>query len=560
MIAYHLKRVFRNRLCLHAPAFYARHIGRVVAQVPPLAEAAVSGRGSIDSDLVGFVSGFYHDEYISHIDDVASGAFSFFGQSVDFGSVGGIDWHHELAVEKDLHLWRMKLAHMGFIGPMLVSGAEVHLKAVEEIISGFPAKARFDVPGCFSSYWFPYSASHRVLNILSGYLIARRNREIPVSLQRKVEDFLRLNVGFILANIEHELKNNHVERNLAAICLYYGHVEVVPTGIARRIDRDVREIISSCVLEDGMLAERSAMYQGLTVMALQIFAATDFLSEDTRCLAATRLPLAERAWALMTHPDGEIGLFNDSWFGEVPMAAGVLPPMHFDSVTRLPAAGYARLQSGDFFALFDAGAIGPCWNPGHGHADFLSAEMDVAGTRFIVDPGTFQYSTGPRRHFERSAQSHNGPTCEGMEPVSYSGCFKVGRMVEARLLEGTTTSDADSVAGELKLPNLAVRREISLSRPAIRCADRWDGAVAGAVVRLLVQGEWGLTAWDTNQATFDRGRLRARIVVRQGFIEQVEPGQWAKQYLRSDSAWTLTLRPASSGSSRADLVWDVLRD
>lgn len=557
MVAYHIRRIFRNRLGLHTPSLYKRYIDRIASYVPPLANSYAPERDRTHADLVRFVSSYYHDEYISHIDDAASGTFSFFGQRVCFGSPWKIDWHHKLIVENDLHLWRMKLAHMGFICPMLISGSNAHLQAVETIISGFHKNAHFDVPGCFTSYWFPYSASHRVLNILSGYLIARESRTISAPLQRAIEDFLRLNVGFILANIEHELKNNHVERNLAAICLYYNHVENVPARLASKIDKDVQEIISSSVLEDGMQAERSAMYQGLTVMALRIFAEAVFLSDTTRNLAAKLLPRSERAWALMTHPDGEIGLFNDSWFGEVPKPINMLPSVEFNHVSLLPQAGYARIEAGDYFALFDAGPIGPRWNPGHGHADFLSVEIDIAGCRFIVDPGTFQYSTGPRRQFERSAQSHNGPTCDELIPVEYSGCFKVGKMVEAKPIRSSAPPDKNSVAGELKLVDTTIKREIQLSDTGVNCIDAWNGVTVGAVVRLLVQDEWELVSWDKNQAVFDNESVRVCIALKQGTIEGVELGHWSKEYLHSSNAWVLKLRPTSSKSDTASLVWEV---
>ena len=43
-----------------------------------------------------------------------------------FGSIQAIDWHHTIHGEKDFHLWRMKLAHLGFICPMLINGTAAH--------------------------------------------------------------------------------------------------------------------------------------------------------------------------------------------------------------------------------------------------------------------------------------------------------------------------------------------------------------------------------------------------------------------------------------------------
>ena len=554
MIAYHLKRAFRNRFCRRFPALYGNFIARIAAEVPPL----VSG-GSSGLRMAEAVTLFYYDEYIASIDDAARGTITFFGQTVDFGSPANIDWHHKVAAENDFHLWRMKLAHMGFVCPMLISGTEKHLKAVGEIIAGHRVRIRYDQPGGFSSYLFPYSISHRILSLTSGYLIARKQRTLPVELCRQIEDFLRWNVGFVLANIEHELKNNHVERNLAALCFYFSSVAEVPAGLVRRLDRDVARIISDCILEDGLLAERSAMYQGLAVMALRIFEATEFLSPTTRALAATRLKKASRAWALLTHPDGEIALFNDSWFGEVPEASTVVPKPIFDPVELLPVGGYARLESGVFFALFDAGPIGPRWNPGHGHADFLSVELDVGGRRFIVDPGTYQYSTGERRHFERSAQSHNGPTRIGLEPIDYQGCFRVGKMSEARLIDSMVLADGGSVTGVLQLPKTVLQRELHLSRDGVRCLDCWTGDTSEAMVRLLIPTEWSVVRRSANDIVFANGSMRVQLRLDAGVVAGVEPGCYARRYLQSESALLITLKPDAAAAPPTKLIWSVAR-
>jgi hypothetical protein len=498
------------------------------------------------------VSKFYVPEYASQMDEIAKGTFTFFGQTVEFGNVRSIDWHHTIPAERDFHLWRMKLGHMGFICPMLLHGDERHLDAVDEIVSGFGPKADFGTSGCFSSYWFPYSVSHRILAVLSGYVLARRSRELPSILQKSIEEFLRYNAAFLMENIEHELKNNHVERNLAALCFYFTCVEVPPEDVVAMLDREVRKIVVDTILEDGMLAERSAMYQGLSVMALKVFSSTPFLSEQTRGITSELLGKAERAWEIMSHPDGNIALFNDSWWGEVPQVSEVLNSTPLHSIEVLKSAGYARIHSDDLFVLFDAGPIGPAWNPGHGHADFLSLELDIKGTRFIVDPGTFQYSTGARRAKERSAQSHNGPALVGFEPVEYYGCFKVGRLATAEL----DSLDNGQVEGRLRSGGTVFQRNISIVDAIFRAADRWSGNIHQASVTILVQGEWQLEGETSASLDFRLGSVRARLEVTQGQILEVTKSQWSRRYLHSEPAWEVKLVP-SVEPSYAKLMWQV---
>ena len=545
---YHLKRAMRNKIARRFPSAYASHIERRARSLPVLASTAPAAAAI---DMAKSIAPFYHDEYVASIDDAADGRFSFFGQTADFRSPETIDWHFTVAAESDFHLWRMKLGHMGFVCPMLISGGKRHHDAVSAMLASYRRSANFSTPGCFTSYWFPYSVSHRILAILSGYVLSYSS--LDEQLRADIESFLTWNAGFVVANIEHELKNNHVERNLAALCLYYTCAESVPTGVASRLDREVKRIIDACVLADGFISERSAMYQGLTVMALDVFAKTPFLAEATREFATAMHKKALQAWATMTHPDGEIALFNDSWFGEVPPVSHIVTDDTLTPVSLLPEAGYVRLESDGVFVLMDAGPIGPRWNPGHGHADFLAVEADVAGRRFIVDPGTFQYSTGSRRTFERSAGSHNGPHRRGLEPVEYMGCFRVGRVSEARL--GAAESN-ENATGHLSLPDGSeVSRMVSVAPGIVRFTDTWSDA-SDAQVSITVAGEWVPVSRSKSVVEFRLGDTYAAIAVVEGGISSVETGEWAHHYLESDPATVLVLEPLSEHVG-AQLVWEI---
>lgn len=553
-IAYGLKRKLRNDFARLLPSAYSYYITQRARSLPTISRG-LAGWSDETLGMAKSIAPFYYDEYLAAIDDAAEGRFIFFGQSAVFDGPGVIDWHHTVDVESDFHLWRMKLGHMGFVCPMLMAGGQRHHDAVQAMITGYRAHATFGTAGCFSSYWFPYSVSHRILAILSGYILAYESLNEP--LRREIESFLQWNAGFVSANVEHELKNNHVERNLVALCLYYSCVRHVPSKVASQLDREVKRIIEACVLSDGFIAERSAMYQGLAVMALDAFARTPFLSADTRSLARATYTKALGAWATMTHPDGEIALFNDSWFGEVPPVSSIVRDSAVDPVPVLPDAGYVRLESEDVFVLMDAGPIGPSWNPGHGHADFLAIEADVFGKRFVVDPGTFQYSTGPRRTAERSARSHNGPHRRGLEPVDYTGCFRVGRVSEARLVEPLSDVCA---TGRLPLPDGSeVTRTTAVATGVVRVTDTWSLAEEDAQVRLTVAGTWQLISHGARLVEFRENESAATIHVSVGTVGAIEEGEWSRHYLVSEPATILTLTPHRDPAGRARLVWEIRR-
>jgi hypothetical protein len=295
------------------------------------------------------------------------------------------------------------------------------------------------------------------------------------------------------------------------------------------------------------------MYQGLSVMALQVFAQTPFLSAETLALAKDRLHQAQRAWLFMTHPDGEIALFNDSWFGEVPCPADLLSDTHFGKCEVLPKAGYGRFQERDIFALFDAGPIGPSWNPGHGHADFLSIEVDVAGHRFIVDPGTYQYSTGSRRMYDRAAASHNGPTIIEQEPVNYKGAFRVGKLAIAHL-RGEDSSSG-TLAGELEVGPGVLRRQVTLSGGVLYIQDSWPTGPLAGRVRLLFPQDWVIISQDDHMIVFSSDEITAAVVVTSGKIGKVADGHWSCRYLQDLAAHVIDLTPLES----AILEWNVSR-
>ncbi|MDF2771509.1 MAG: putative Heparinase family protein [Geminicoccaceae bacterium] len=75
------------------------------------------------------------------------------------------------------------------------------------------------------------------------------------------------------------------------------------------------------------------------------------------------------------------------------------------------------------FALIDCGPHG-MMNCGHAHADALSVEIAADGRPWIVDPGTYTYTTSPadRDHF-RHAGAHSTVTVDGASSSETAGAF-----------------------------------------------------------------------------------------------------------------------------------------
>jgi hypothetical protein len=495
--------------------------------------------------LATFVGAFYrHTE--ERMTSAAHGEFTFLGRTVDFGAIGSIDWSYRLPEESDCFLWRMKLAQLDVLHSLVVSGISTHQDTAVALIDSFANSRSFRSPDAFSTVWSPYDTSHRLLAILSALAISASESGVPEELAARLRALARLDAGFLWRNVEHEMRNNHTERNLAALCFYYLAAGSISSRHANILDREVARIIRLTVLPDGMQAERSAMYQGLTVMSLRIFAACPFLSDTTRTRARDCADAAARAWLFLTHGDGEIALFNDSWVGEVPRPATVLDLQSTRPALSLPKAGYCRLSSGGVDAIMDAGEIGPKWNPAHGHPDFLSLEVDAYGRRFIVDPGTSQYSTGPKRDYERSWANHNGPHYAGVELLEYVGRFKVGRLTRATPLSAQALSRLtfDAIGGHITTPTGSCMRIVCAApKGGLLVIDRWSSMDHKGVTNILVPGEWKISRQSHTRLLAQTGHAQVALTMFGGHIDLLQPKTWSCRYFESQPAVSVRLQP-----------------
>lgn len=553
MVAHQTKRLTRNKVVPAFPVPYDRVVRRTAACLP-----SPSAPNRIPSDLAELIAGFYrHSDGEMH--DAGQGRFTLMGRTVDFGSISGIDWTYKLPEENDHHLWRMKLCQLEILHSLLSGADPSGHRTARALMRSFAQARSFAAHEAFSAAWSPYGASHRLLALLSGLSIGLGAGDLDAAARSEAEELARLDAGFLWHNIEHDLRNNHTERNLAALCLFHMAADSITPVRAARLNRDVRRIIDATVLADGMQVERSAMYQGLTVMSLEIFAACPFLAAETRTLAQERAVAAAGAWLFMAHGDGDIALFNDSWLDEVPSPRKALRTGGVYVPASLPYAGYFRLRSGSAEALMDAGEIGPRWNPGHGHADFLAVEVDVEGRRFIVDPGTSQYSTGSQRAYERSAAGHNGPRYLDVEPVEYSGCFKVGKLNCARPIaaEMLARMPVESIGGTITTTaGMCTRVVCALGGGGLVVVDNWETTETPGVTTLLIPEEWDIAIGERTLYA-RQGDVDTAITVHEGAIGGVEAKTWSRRYMQPEVASAITLAPTAGAGGGQTLVFGI---
>jgi uncharacterized heparinase superfamily protein len=381
---------------------------------------------------------------------------------------------------------------------------------------------------------------------------------------------LALQVRFLRRRLEHHLLGNHLLANAKALC-FAGFCferrearEWLATGL-RLLEREVPEQ----VLADGGHFERSPMYHSLILEdlldLLNLLRAIGPSAGDAEALPdagvrterrfdaplAARLARSEQVWleavhrmrrwlGLMSHPDGEIALFNDAAFGIAPNPAALdayarrlgLGEVSVPSraVEHLADSGYVRLQLGPAVALLDVGEIGPDYLPGHAHADTLSFELSVHGRRLIVDSGTSCYGSGPERLRQRGTAAHNTLVIRGADSSEVWGGFRVARRAYPLGLEIDEGRDGVRVTcahdGYRRLAGAPVHRRIwVLGADGLSIVDRVEGRCGEAAARLYLHpavrvragadGASGELDWDGSPAVVRwsvAGALAVRVV------------------------------------------------
>jgi len=531
----HIHRRIRNMLVPYLAPRYRQSLQKVADALPPFAPVKEA------TALAELVTSFYAAEYSETLPDAFDGCFHLMNKTVDFGSIEEIDWRVK-ADEGDRQIWRANLSQMSYLPVALKNHPDKAIPFAARIIRSFRAVARFENSRDFHEAWHPYIASRRVLGLSSLLLLAphcaRGGKDWA-----EIEDFLRLNVAFILRNLEVDIGVNHLERNLSALALFSLCCASVPGEIAAILRDNFDAIVRKTICDDGVPKERSAMYHALTIESCRIYRALPVWSDEQGALLDHRLATMEIALSALTLGDGHPVLFNDSWLGENPPTAEIVGDRDIGFHV-MPEGGYVRLKSDDWIVVMDAGPIGPSENPGHGHADFLSVEASIGKHRFFVDPGTLIYTAGEVRNHLRSWEAHNGPAFLGAHPVTFIDSFKVGRNAAAVLDRAWQEADgAQRSEGSLQFSSYGVSRTTELDGSILTIRDRWKGN-GKRRSRFLVPGEWEIERAG-EAILFCLGPHAARLTWSADARLEMGSSYWSRYYRIEEPAHELIFSPPS---------------
>lgn len=297
--------------------------------------------------------------------------------------------------------------------------------------------------------WAPYPSSLRITNWILW--LCRGNDPMEAMVQS-----LAVQVRYLARRLEHHILGNHLLANAKALVfagLFFAGKEAdewYRQGMAL-LERELREQI----LADGGHFELSPMYHHIILTDMLDLLAIHAVFGRPAPPDWHSLVLRMLGWAdVMTHPDGEISLFNDAAFGIAPTLAqlqayaGVLgislPSSDPEPLEHLASSGYARLERGGACVLTDIARVGPDYLPAHAHADTLSFELSLGARRVIVNGGTSEYGTGPDRQRQRGTASHSTLMLDATNSSEVWGGFRVAR--RARIVRAEVAADCDKIS------------------------------------------------------------------------------------------------------------------
>ncbi len=408
--------------------------------------------------------------------------FTFLNETHDL--VTASDWNHP-ARDK---LW---LYNLHYFDDLNAERAEArrgwHIALMERWMAENPPAA--------GNGWEPYPLSLRIVNWIKW---AVRGNGLTAGMRHS----LAVQARFLSRRLETHLLGNHLLANAKALVfagLFFRGPEA-EAWLRKGLDIFIDQLPEQ-VLPDGGHFERSPMYHAIILEDLldlinlwSVYAGGG--DPPAQWIEAARRMLS---WLrAMTHPDGEIALFNDAGFGIASPPAWIEaytgrlgiewaePPA--EGLTHLADTGYARAAAGPAVAFLDAGPCGPDYLLGHAHADTLSFELSVHGQRVVVDSGTSCYGSGAERQRQRSTGAHNTVVVDGADSSEVWGGFRVARRAHPLDLRLRVDSKALSVAcshdGYRRLPGRPIhRREWRLDESRLTVADRVQGRFSRAVAR-----------------------------------------------------------------------------
>ena len=464
---------------------------------------------------------------------------------------GRVDWTAPSLAPAD-QLWRMNLHYMEYLEEV---GDPRFLALLDDWIAANPAGR----PGAWRDSHNAYALSLRVV-VWMQQLAAR-----GVTPSASVAASLAEQMRFLESNLETDLGGNHLVKNIKALLwasAFFAGREA-ERWRARGLNL-LETALDEQILADGVHFERSPSYHA------QVFADLLECRHALGAAAPSSLDAALKAMAQATvdlaHPDGGPAQFNDAG-----LTMAYAPGECLAAFTKLcdraaspasafayPHAGYFGRREGADYFVADCGRIGPDALPAHAHGDILSFELSLAGRRFVVDPGVYEYVEGGRRRAARAAARHNTLCFDGLDQAEFFGAFRCGRRPDVTVRELVCEPERLILEGahDGYGRHKHVRR-FEQTSGALRIVDRISGPPRPAEIGFLLHPEV-VVAPDAGGAWLTRETTRARF---QSSLDiACEDAVWWPDMGRELATKRLRLTaPAGVGEVFSEFIWSEPR-
>lgn len=383
-------------------------------------------------------------------------SFSFLNIEHTFHS--GIDWEYS----KYGKLWQYNLCYFDFLLQDDIS-SEQGMKLIDDFIN--------------QSHKFkycndPYPISLRVINWI---LFINKHNLLD---NEKYKNAIYNQSYYLSKRLEYHLLANHLLENACSLLFiaYFFKDKSIFKKASKLLNRELNEQI----LGDGAHFELSPMYHQIILYKLLLCIDLiknnpAFVGEDLLLTILTGKASAMLGWLeKITLSNGEIPMFNDAAFRISPntdVLKGYSNSLNVISKeSYLSESGYRKFLVGKMECIFDIGVIQPAYQPGHAHADLFSFVLTDQSTSIIVDTGTSTYENNSRRRIERSTQSHNVVTVEGLNESDVWGGFRVGRRATPIIKEDSKNKLVGSHNGYLH-KGIVYERIVNIENNTIQIID-----------------------------------------------------------------------------------------
>lgn len=416
-------------------------------------------------------------------------------------------------------------------------------------------------PPALGNGWEPYPTSLRICNWIKFCLAGE-------TLAPGWCDSLAVQARWLAGHLEWHLLGNHLLANAKAMVLagLFFEGEEAEAWLRTGLAIYARELPEQ-VLDDGGHFELSPMYHSIILEDLLdlMNAARAYGRTEPLFAALPGITAGMRKWlAAMTHPDGELALFNDAAFGiaatsaELEAYARRLDQIASEEGSRrlrhLQSSGYVRVDCGDAAAFLDIAEVGPSYLPGHAHADTLSFELSLGTERVIVNGGTSTYERGPLRQAQRGTRAHSTVEVGGQDSSEVWASFRVARRARVERVSVADTEAGVSVSaahtGYQRLPGKPThQRNWTMRDGALEIHDEvTDLGSLPAVARFHLAP--GITVNNDRLITPSGRALRWSA----SGPATVEPSVWYSRFGHAEAAITLVV-PLVGGRQRTTLEW-----